>query len=576
MSQYSFEKTYGGTEDDMGWSAQQTSDGGFIVAGHTESFGAGDGDFYLLKISPEGDTLWTKSYGGISHDHAFSMQQTSDGGYIISGATTSFGLDKSDVYLIKTNSFGDTLWTKTYGGDSTDTGWDVQQTSDGGYIISGWTFSFTSSSQSDLYLVKTDSLGDTLWTKAYGDDIGSEGGWSVKQTSEGGYIIGGFNSSYGAGWDDVWLVKTDSLGDTLWTRTYGGSSMDFGFSVHQNSDGGYTIAGWTWSFGAGHMDVYLIRTNASGDSLWTRTCGGTGEDRGFTSDKTSDGGYIIAGKTKSFGTGESDVYLVKTNSLGDTLWTRTFGGSGTDMSYSVKQTSDGGFLITGRTESFGAGGNDVYLIKTCPDGTVGGRCKKNCLTFNDLDQTIADAMIDNEGVRNSLQVKANNARKQYEKGKLKTSGNILCAILHETDAQDGKHITPESAQDIRDCVKSLAENHGIPLPCEDKKRVASPLIGSFPNPFRRSTMIEYRVYSTEEYHESLSLKSKNNQNVTLRIFDLMGREVKTLVEDFQEPGIYFLDWDGKNFRGEEVPSGVYFYRLKVGETSSTKKMILLH
>jgi hypothetical protein len=199
----------------------------------------------------------------------------------------------------------------------------------------------------------------------------------------------------------------------------------------------------------------------------------------------------------------------------------------------------------------------------------------NCTTFNDLDQTIQDAEIDNEGVRNSLQAKANNARKQYDRGNLKTSGNVLCALLHETNAQDGKHITPESSQDIRDCVKSLAENLGIPLPCEAKKRVASPLFGTFPNPFRKSTVIEYRVDTFSDSKSSLPIASGNSQHITLYIYDITGRKVSTLVDGVQEVGKYNVDWNGKNFRGEEVPSGIYFYRLHVGEITSTKKLILL-
>ena len=157
-----------------------------------------------------------------------------------------------------------------------------------------------------------------------------------------------------------------------------------------------------------------------------RTYGGLDYEEGFSVQQTSDGGYIIAGTTESFGAGIRDVYLIKTDSYGDTLWTKTYCGSEWDLGRSVQQTSDGGYIIAGVTESFGAGLEDVYLIKTCPDGSV-GPCKKNCLTFDDLDETIADADIDNEGVRRSLQAKANNARRQFDRGNLKASGNVLCA-----------------------------------------------------------------------------------------------------------------------------------------------------
>jgi len=358
-------RTYGGSDGDYGESVQQTSDGGYIIAGYTNSFGAGGFDVWLLRTDSSGDTLWTRTYGGTEGDYGYSVQQTSDGGYIIAGMTYSFGAGGRDVYLLKTDSSGDTLWTRTYGGSDGEEGYSVQQTSDGGYIIGGYTYSFGAGSY-DVYLLKTDSSGDTLWTRTYG---GSDYDWgySVQQTSDGGYIIAGGTWSFGAGGGDVYLLKTDSSGDTLWTRTYGGSDSEEGYSVQQTLDGGYIIAGYTGSFGAGYDDFYLLKTDSSGDTLWTRTYEGTGWDYANSVQQTSDGGYIIAGEIWSYGTVEGDVYLVKTDSSGDTLWTRTYGGSDDDYGSSVQETSDGGYIIAGFTDSFGAGYEDVYLIKTVGD-----------------------------------------------------------------------------------------------------------------------------------------------------------------------------------------------------------------
>ncbi|MCD4847001.1 MAG: hypothetical protein K8R76_02285 [Candidatus Aegiribacteria sp.] len=361
----SWTNTFGGAEYELAYSVQQTSDGGYILAGYTNSYGSGNYDVYLVKTDSSGDTLWTRTFGGNAYDPGFSVQQTTDGGYIIGGSTSSFGAGSSDVYLIKTDSCGDTLWTRTFGGSGYDRGYSVQQTSDGGYIVTGSTNSFGAGGD-DVYLIKTDSSGDTLWTKAIGG-YEWEYGFSVRQTIDEGYIITGFTDSYGAGGDDVYLIKTDSSGDTLWTKTFGGNNHDVGYDVQQTTDAGYIVSGSTESYGAGGEDVYLIKTDAIGNTLWTKIFGGYAYDCGCSVQQTIGGGYIICGYTLSFGAGGSDVYLIKTDSSGDTLWTKTVGGSNNDPGESIQQTTDGGYIVGGCTVSYGAGYSDFYLIKLDPE-----------------------------------------------------------------------------------------------------------------------------------------------------------------------------------------------------------------
>jgi hypothetical protein len=459
LAQISFEKTYGGTDNDQGHSVQQTSDGGYIVAGHRELFGAG---IYLVKTDSLGDTLWTKAYGRSVNDVARGIQLTSDGGYIIVGST---GVTFLNIYLAKADSLGDSIWTRNYGGPSLDAGHSVYETSDGGYIMTGWTSSFGAGS-GDVYLVKTDSSGDTLWTRTYGG-TSADVGLSVQQTPDGGYIISGYTESSGAGSDDIYLIKTDSIGDTLWTRTYGGIWDEWGKSVQQTSDGGYIVAGNSVSFGMGNGDVYVVKTNSMGDTLWARTYGRAGIDHGESIQQTSDGGYIIAGGTEWLG--NTDVFLIKTDSIGDTIWTSTFGDTSVDVGRSVQQTTDGGYIIAGLTSSFGAGGEDVYLIKTAGDGTVG---------------------IDEEFTKSKV---------NYTK------------------------IT---------------------------------LLQNLPNPFQRWTVIGYSL--------------PESRTVTLKIYDINGRLVETLVNDQKEPGFYEVQWDGNNHA-----NGIYFYRLTNSNLTATKKMILL-
>ena len=357
-AQITFERTYGGPGGDEGWSVQQTADGGYVIAGDN------DGDVYLVKTNARGDTSWTRTYSG--GDCGYSVQQTSDGGYIVTGVTGS-GAGGGDVYLVKTDAAGDTLWTKTFGGAYYDDGQSVRQTRDSGYIITGAT-TRSDTEQPNVCLIKTDANGNTLWTKSFGGTNEARG-YSVEQTEDGGFIIAGNTLSGTPRSWNVYLVRTTADGDTLWSKTFGDTCYQFGFAVTQTPDGGFAVAGGTNSIENRNFDVYLIRTNSNGDTLWTRTYGGTEHDISNSMHSTPDGGFVLVGYTRSFGAGDADIYLIRTDADGDTLWTRTYGGPGNDQGHSVQQPADGGYICTG-TQSYGASGQDVYLIKTDSMGNV--------------------------------------------------------------------------------------------------------------------------------------------------------------------------------------------------------------
>jgi len=361
-----FCKAIGGKNDDEGHSLIQTSDGGYAIAGYTKSFGAGSGDVYVVKLDANGNLQWTKTIGGEGWDEGHSLIQTSDGGYAIAGFTNSFGAGSGDVYVVKLDANGNLQWTNTIGGKNWDGGRSLIQTSDGGYVIAGQTNSFGAGGY-DVYVVKLDANGNLQWTKTIGgknEDLGL----SLIQTSDGGYAIAGYTFSFGGGWEAAYLVKLDANGNLQWTKTIGGKYFEDGHSLIQTSDSGYAIAGYTSSFGAGSVDVYVVKLDANGNLQWTKTIGQEGWDRGFSLIQTSDGGYAIAGHTFSLGAGGGDVYVVKLDANGNLQWTKTIGGPDSEEGVYLIQTSDGGYAIAGSTQSFGAGGKDVYVIKLDKNG----------------------------------------------------------------------------------------------------------------------------------------------------------------------------------------------------------------
>jgi hypothetical protein len=317
--------------------------------------------FLFCKFTTSAQISFQKVYDftGVVAESANGVQQTIDGGYIINGLIYPPTSD-SQLSLIKTNQFGDTTWSKAIGGiEGFYTGNAVQQTTDSGYIATGMYRA------GGVYLVKTNSLGDTLWTKHYAvGSIGTQGN-SIQQTTDEGYIIAGTIAESN---NKMYVLKTDALGDTLWTKIYGGANSDEAYFVRQTTDGGYIIAGETWSFGAGSTDAYLIKTNALGDTVWTKTYGTTNGDGAREVRQTTDGGYIICGYSNG------DMKIIKTNSIGTQLWQRTVGGISADFANSIKQTNDGGYIVTGRIQRFDSGNgiwlDEAHLIKLNSNGTV--------------------------------------------------------------------------------------------------------------------------------------------------------------------------------------------------------------
>jgi len=364
--------TYGGPGDEGADSIQQTTDGGYIVAGGTNSFGAGGNDFWVLKLNPDGTVAWQKTYGGPEDEEgASSIQQTRDGGYIVAGGTTSFGAVDGDSWVLKLHPNGTVAWQRTYGGTGDDIAGHIQQTSDGGYIMAGGTNSFGAGG-SDFWVLKLNPFGGVAWQKTYGG-TGDEGASSIQQTTDGGYIVAGETNSFGAGGrGDFWVLKLNPDGTVDWERTYGGESDDYAFAIRQTSDGGYIVAGVTYSFGTGG-DIMVLKLNPDGTVAWQKTYGGSDWDWAYSYSiwQTTDGGYIVAGETKSFGAGNTDILILKLDASGNIVWQRTYGGGGFESASPIQQTTDGGYIVAGRTDSFGAGGRgDFWVLKLDVNGEI--------------------------------------------------------------------------------------------------------------------------------------------------------------------------------------------------------------
>lgn len=379
IAQIVFQKTFGGTENDRGYAVVATSDGGYFLAGTTASFGNGSYEMYLVKTDNNGDTLWTKVIGGANTDWIYDVQETDDDAIILTG-WTDIGNSNRVPFLVKLDSFGSLLWTKTYGRTAMflDYSFAVQQTSDDGFIITGFTDdSNLPGGGIAIYLVKTNAFGDTLWTKVYNNGNSGDYGYDVKQTKDGGFIITGFTSSSGAGLQDVFLIKTNSVGDISWSKTYGGGSYDRGNRVIQTEDDGYLVMASTESFSTDSTDLALIKTDSSGSVIWAKSYGGVGADSGYEQfgqgeiRQTDDGGFVILTRSTSFGNDTNDVYLVKVSNSGTLLWSRIYGGTDNDYGEAIDVAFDGGLIICGWTESFGTGNSDMYLIKTDSYGNAG-------------------------------------------------------------------------------------------------------------------------------------------------------------------------------------------------------------
>jgi|GEM_PF-6312018 len=379
-------KSYGGTSSDRGTAIQQTADGGFVVAGTTYSLGYND--IWVVKINNSGVIEWEKSYGGIMDDGADAIYQTSDGGYIISGYTDSFGSSLLDFWLLKLDSSGVVEWEKRFGGSNSERAFSVQQTDDGGFIVAGSTLSF-GAGDSDIWVIKLDSAGTIEWQKAYGT-AGTESASSVRQTPDGGYIIAGKITPVGTNVSDFLMVKLTSTGGFDWAKTLGTSNSEEADCIRLTADGGFIISGAAF-LGAGNSEAWIIKMESDHSIKWQKTFGGSSGDRALAVRQTSDGNYIVAGYTYSFGPGAGDVWVIKLDSNGSVVWQKAYGTLNQEEGTDINEADNGEFIVTGYTKQPNLP-IDLWILNLGGNGTI---------TFNstggasvvDTNATVADTSV---------------------------------------------------------------------------------------------------------------------------------------------------------------------------------------
>ena len=410
-----WQKTFGGSSYDEPYSIIQTTDGGHIVAGASASangdiFGNfGGDDFWIIKLSNVGSVQWKKNLGGTGNDIANSIQQTSDGGYIVAGDTESNNYNVTgnhggftDGWVVKLSSTGNIQWQKALGGSGWDDFLSVQQTSDNGYILTGRSDSSDGDVTEnkgfiDLWVVKLSESGGIQWQKTYGgskEDLGN----SVKQCPDGGYIIVGETASPDGdatglhGNVDFWVLKLSANGALEWQKTLGGNNGDIGSDVVLTPDGGYIVTGYVGSHNTGditghdelaYFDAWVVKLNSAGELQWQKTVGGTGYEYARSVIAANTGGYVIAGSTSStdgdvgFMHGLRDFWVFKLDEMGELVWQQAYGGTKAEHCYSIANTTDNGFIMTGYAWSVdgdvaGAvnlGRNEYWIVKLSPENT---------------------------------------------------------------------------------------------------------------------------------------------------------------------------------------------------------------
>ncbi|MBP6825726.1 MAG: T9SS type A sorting domain-containing protein [Saprospiraceae bacterium] len=436
-----WEHSYGGSDWEQANSIRETSDGGFVAAGYSKS---GDGDvsgnhggedYWVVKTDAEGNLQWEHNFGGSDNERAEDVRQTPDGGYIVAGYSRSADGDAGgnkgawDCWVLKLDAAGNLQWEQNYGGSGTDAAYAVQLTADGGYIVAGNTQSIDgdvggTNGGVDYWVLKLDASGNIQWEQNYGGSA-QDAAYSIELTSDGGYVVAGASQSVNGdvggnlGAQDYWIIRLNASGDLLWERNYGGSNADLANEIQRTSDGGYVVAGNSFSSDGdvagnnGIDDCWIVKLDDSGNLQWGKVYGGISYDEAESIRQTTDGSFLVAGLTRTpegntGGTTIDNAWIFKTDPSGNLLWQKRYGGTGIEQAYSILQTTDNGFVFCGVSDlaNGNVGGNqgglDVWIVKISPlPGSIQGHVyldnTENCI-FESGDSLMAGIVLTVEDV----------------------------------------------------------------------------------------------------------------------------------------------------------------------------------
>ena len=544
-------KTFGGDYGELAFSIEQTLDGGFLLSGITQSQGAGNDDFWLIKTDLNGDSLWSKTFGGSESDIAYSSIITNDNGYAIAGETNSFGSGRGDYWLIKTDSFGDSLWSKTFSGLDDDHCHSVIQTSDNGFMLAGYS-SVYGTNEIDVLIIKTNSSGDSLWSQYYGGS-GRDICYEISETSDHGFIMTGWSDSFSSGNNELYLIRTNSLGDTLWTRTY--NNCIRGNSVQETYDGNFIITGESQD-----NRLILMKVDSGGYVIWSNNY--EYSSAGYSVKETLDAGYIFCGEHSNPDIG----YIVKTNSLGDEQWNISLGGDLEDDRFNcVYQSNDGNYIVAGFARSHNSDANrDFWLVKTDSDNPLpvelssftAVQTSENLAQINWTTQSESELLgyniyrnvtenIVNSIIINPVLIPSTNSFSPHDYSFIDEDVEYDQFYYYWLES-----LEIDSSSELFGPVSLTLinpENEMIDLPN------ATVLNSAYPNPFNPKTTISFDI--------------KEGETGILTIFNVKGQKVisKSFIA-----GTHEFKWIADN-----NTSGVYFYKLQTASYSKINKVLML-